>query len=118
MVARVISERTVEQDDKIMFTYSNATAPAMPEKSTFKFFFDGTQVTPDLDVLVQSAEGASAVSLSSDSDSFIIDDGGTLTVMVKLVAADGSGSDAECGYDGNLECGWWYDRIVGYYRCW
>ena len=90
MVARVISERTVEQGDKIMFTYSNATAPAMPEKSTFKFFFDGTQVTPDLDVLVQSAEGASAVSLSSDSDSFIIDDGGTLTVTVKLVAADGS----------------------------
>ena len=90
MVARVISERTVEQDDKIMFTYSNATAPAMPETSVFKFFFDGTQVTPDLDVLVQSAEGASAVSLSSDTDSFIIDDGGTLTVTVKLVAADGS----------------------------
>ena len=46
MVARVISERTVEKGDKIMFTYQNAMAPAMPEKSVFKFFFDGTQVTP------------------------------------------------------------------------
>ena len=90
MVARVASEQTVEKDDRITFTYSNATAPAMPEKSTFTFFFDGSQVLPDLDVLVQSAAGASAVSLSSDSDSFIIDDGGTLTVTVKLVADDGS----------------------------
>ena len=89
MVARVISERTVEQGDKIMFTYQNAMAPATPEKSTFRFFFDGTQVTPDLNVIVQSAEGASALGLEA-ADSFIIDDGGSLMVTVKLMAADGS----------------------------
>ena len=87
MVARVISERTVEQGDKIMFTYSNAMAPAMPEKSVFKFFFDGTQVTPDLDVIVQSAEGATMLGL--EAADFTIEDG-PATVTVKLMAADGS----------------------------
>ena len=66
MVARVVSEKTVEKGDRITFTYENATAPAMPEKSAFKFFFDnGTQVTPDLNVIVQSAEGASMLALEA-----------------------------------------------------
>ena len=90
IVVTVAAEETVAQNDRITITYSNATAPAAPEKSAFKVFLGDTAVGDPLNVLVQSAEGASAVSLSSDSDSFIIDDGGTLTVTVKLVAADGS----------------------------
>ena len=87
MVARVKSEQTVERGDRITFTYENATAPAMPEKSTFKFFFDGTQVLPDLDVIVQSAEGATALGL--EAADFTIEDGPT-TVTVKLMVSDGS----------------------------
>ena len=87
MVARVMSEQTVEKGDKIMFTYENATAPAMPEKSVFQFFFDNVQVTPDLNVLVQSAEGASMLAL--EAADFTIEDGPGM-VTVKLMAADGS----------------------------
>ena len=91
----------MEQGDKIMFTYSNAMAPAMPAKSTFKFFFDGTQVTPDLDVIVQSAEGATALGLEAD-DSFIIDDGGSLMVTVRLMAADDSVATMNAAVDVTL----------------
>ena len=87
MVARVASEKTVEKGDKITFTYENAIPPAMPEKSSFKFFFDGTQVLPDLDVIVQSAEGATALGL--EASTFNIEDG-PATVTVKLMASDGS----------------------------
>ena len=87
-VARVIPEQTVEKGDKITFTYQNATAPAMPEKSSFKFFFDGTQVMPDLDVIVQSAKGVSKLALSAAN--FNIDTDGSTDVTVSLQADDGS----------------------------
>ena len=89
IVARVLPEKTVEKDQRIIFSYQDAVAPATPGKSEFVVFFD-TEEVDTLNVLVQSAEGATQLALSSDADSFILDDGGSTTVTVKLVGPDGT----------------------------
>ena len=76
IVARVLPEKTVEKDQRIIFSYQDAVAPATPGQSEFVVIFDTGEVDT-LSVLVQSAEGATQLALSSDADSFIIDDGGS-----------------------------------------
>ena len=89
IVARVLPEKTVEKDQRIIFSYQDAVAPATPGKSEFVVIFD-TEEVDTLSVIVQSAEGATQLVLSSDADSFIIDDGGSLDITVKLVGPDGT----------------------------
>ena len=57
IVARVLPEKTVEKDQRIIFSYQDAVAPATPGKSEFVVIFD-TEEVDTLSVLVQSAEGA------------------------------------------------------------
>ena len=89
IVVTVAAEQTVEQGDRITITYANATAPAAPEKSAFKVFLGDTAVDDPLNVLVESAGDASVIDIVSE-ESFMIDDGGTLTVTVKLLDSDGN----------------------------
>ena len=81
----------VAAGETVIFTFQNATASADAGPSTFQVYYDGAKVESDDDVvLVQSGEGAAMLALSSEEDTFIIDEGGSLTVTVMLQAADGS----------------------------
>ena len=81
----------VAAGETVVFTFQNATASADAGPSTFQVYYDGAKVESDDDVvLVQSGEGAAMLALSSEEDTFLIDDSGTLTVTVELQAADGS----------------------------
>ena len=81
----------VAAGETVIFTFQNATASADAGPSTFQVYYDGAQVESDDDVvLVQSGEGAAMLALSSEEDTFIIDEGGSLTVTVMLQADDGS----------------------------
>ena len=81
----------VAAGETVIFTFQNATASADAGPSTFQVYYDSAKVESDDDVvLVQSGEGAAMLALSSEEDTFIIDDGGSLTVTVMLQAADGS----------------------------
>ena len=76
--------------DSVVFTYSNADAPAMPEVSMFTTSYDSMQAGTDDDVkvIVQSEEGATKLML--EAADFNIDNGGSTTVTVKTLAADDS----------------------------
>ena len=76
--------------DSVVFTYSNADAPAMPEVSMFTTSYDSMQVgtADDVKVIVQSVEGATKLAL--EAADFNIDNGGSTTVTVKMLAADDS----------------------------
>ena len=74
--------------DSVVFTYTNAMAPAMPEASMFITEYDDGQVAGDYKVIVQSAAGASKLAL--EAADFNIDGGGSTTVTVKLLAEDDS----------------------------
>ena len=89
MVATVASETSLLIGDTVVFTYTGKS-PEMPERSVFTTEYDGMPVDGEDEVIVQSAEGATQLALSSDADSFILDDDGTLTVAVKLVGPDGT----------------------------
>ena len=89
MVATVASEASLLIGDTVVFTYTGKS-PEMPERSVFTTEYDGMPVDGEDVVIVQSAEGATMLALSSDADSFILDDDGTLTVAVKLVGPDGT----------------------------
>ena len=81
----------VAADETVTFTYQNATAPDTTGVTEFQVYYDGAQVESDDDtVLVQSAEGATMLGLSSEADTFIIDDDGSVTITVMLQAADSS----------------------------
>ena len=81
----------VAAGETVIFTFQNATASADAGPSTFQVYYDGAKVESDDDVvLVQSGEGAAMLALSSEEDTFIIDEGGSLTVTVMLQADDGS----------------------------
>ena len=81
----------VAAGETVIFTFQNATAPADAGPSTFQVYYDEAKVESDDDVvLVQSGEGAAMLALSSEEGTFIIDDGGSLTVTVMLQADDGS----------------------------
>ena len=81
----------VAAGETVIFTFQNATASEDAGPSTFQVYYDGAKVESDDDVvLVQSGEGAAMLALSSEEDTFIIDEGGSLTVTVMLQAADGS----------------------------
>ena len=86
IVARVLPEQTVEKGERLIFSYQNGVAPDAPGKSEFVFLFDERQVDI-LNVLVESAGDASALDIVSE-ESFMIDDGGTLTVTVKLLDSE------------------------------
>ena len=101
MLMATVTGDGVAAGETVVFTYQNATASADAGPSTFQVYYDGAKVESDDDVvLVQSGEGAAMLALSSEEDTFIIDDGGSLTVTVMLQAADGSAAtravDTEC----------------------
>ena len=96
MVASVTGDG-VDEGEMVIFTYENATAPSTAGMSEFQVTFDGVVVESDTDtVIVQSAAGVSKLGLEASdadgnaTDTFMIDDGGTLTVTVKLLATDDS----------------------------
>ena len=100
MIAQVKSGESVAGGQKVIFTYQNATAPATPEQSVFDVSFDGVKLTGDnaqpAPVIVQSAAGVSKLGLGAndkdgkETDTFMIDNKGTLTITVKLLATDNS----------------------------
>ena len=98
IVARVLPEQTVEKGERLIFSYQNGVAPDAPGKSEFVFLFDERQVDI-LNVLVEFAGDASALDIVSE-ESFMIDDGGTLTVTVKLLDSDGRVGNEADRYDG------------------
>ena len=75
--------------DSVVFAYANATAPADTGPSYFTTEYDEMQVgeNADVKVIVQSAEGATAVMLAADD--FNVDTDGSTTVTVTLVDSDG-----------------------------
>ena len=87
MVATVASGKMVKEGDMVVFTYSNAMAPAMPERSVFTTEYDGMMVGGDNTVVVNSTTGVSKVALES-ANSFV-KEVGSLTVTAKLVDEDG-----------------------------
>ena len=94
----------VAAGETVIFTFQNATASADAGPSTFQVYYDGAKVESDDDVvLVQSGEGAAMLALSSEEDTFLIDDGGTLTVTVMLQAADGSAATRAVDTEVTLE---------------
>ena len=94
----------VAAGETVIFTFQNATASADAGPSTFQVYYDGAKVESDDDVvLVQSGEGAAMLALSSEEDTFTIDDGGTLTVTVMLQAADGSAATRAVDTEVTLE---------------
>ena len=113
MVATVAAGKMVKAGDMVVFTYTNAMAPAMPEASMFITEYDGEQVAGDYKVIVQSAAGAAKLAL--EAADFNIDGGGSTTVTVKLLAADDSVCNQFNRYNGNPDCRRWHDRSVGYY---
>ena len=91
MLMATVTGDGVAAGETVIFTFQNATASADAGPSTFQVYYDGAKVESDDDVvLVQSGEGAAMLALSSEEDTFLIDDSGTLTVTVMLQAADGS----------------------------
>ena len=104
MLMATVTGDGVAAGETVIFTFQNATAPATAGPSTFQVYYDGAKVESDDDVVnVQSAEGASMLALSSEEDTFLIDDGGSLTVTVMLQAADGSAATRGVDTDGNVE---------------
>ena len=91
MLMATVTGDGVKAGETVIFTFQNATAPAAAGPSEFQVYYDGAKVESDDDVVnVQSAAGAEMLALSSEEASFLIDDGGSLTVTVMLQAADGS----------------------------
>ena len=88
MVATVASEASLLTGDTVVFTYTGKS-PEMPERSVFMTEYDGMPVDGEDTVIVESGKDASVVDIVSD-ESFMIDDGGTLTVTVKLLDSDGN----------------------------
>ena len=90
MVAEVASGKKIAAEDAVVFTYVNATAPTTLGPSVFETSYDGIQVgtDDDVEVIVQSTEGATTLGIES-ADSFTIE-GDPLKITVKLMAADGS----------------------------
>ena len=86
IVVRVLPEQAVEKGERLIISYQNAVAPVTPGKSEFVVFFDDGEADR-FNVVVRSAAGAAKLAIDSD-DSFIIDDGGALTVTVKLHDAE------------------------------
>ena len=122
MLMATVTGDGVAAGETVIFTFQNATASADAGPSTFQVYYDGAKVESDDDVvLVQSGEGAAMLALSSEEDTFIIDEGGSLTVTVELQADDGSaatrGVDTEVTLESELR-----QRFVrsgdSYYRCW
>lgn len=94
IVGTVAAGKMVKAGDMVVFTYSNATAPDATGGNYFTTEYDGEAVgeAADVKVIVQSAEGATAVTLAADD--FNIDDGGSTTVTVTLVDSDGDPATA------------------------
>ena len=104
MLMATVTGDGVAAGETVIFTFQNATAPADAGPSTFQVYYDGAKVESDDDVvLVQSGEGAAMLALSSEEDTFIIDDGGSLTVTVMLQAADGSAATRAVDTEVTLE---------------
>ena len=81
----------IAANETVTFTYQNATAPSTAVTSTFQVYYDGAMVASNDDtVVVQSAEGVTKLALSSEENTFFIDNNGTLTVTVMLQATDDS----------------------------
>ena len=87
MVATVAAGKMVKAGDIVKFTYSNAMAPAATGASDFTTEYDGEGVEGNVTVLVESAEGATALKLDAVAD-FTIEDG-AVTVTVRLIDANG-----------------------------
>ena len=102
MVATVADEASLMKGDMVVFTYTGMS-PEMPEASQFITEYDSMQVEGDTKVIVQSAEGASMLALSTEEDSFIYDNGGALTVTVKLVSVADDGTMSEATSDDDVE---------------
>ena len=97
MVATVASGKKLAARDSVKFTYSNATAPTATGASHFTTEYDGMAVgeMDDVKVIVQSAEGATQ--LSVEADDFNVDTDGSTEVTIKLMASDGSVATAGAG---------------------
>ena len=78
---------TVNAGDSVVFTYSNATAPAAVGGFYFTTEYDGEEVEGNVKVIVESGKEASM--LAVEADNFIMDDDGSTTVTVKLLDPDG-----------------------------
>ena len=89
MVATVADGKMVKAGDMVVFAYTNAMAPADTGPSYFTTEYDDMQVgeNADVKVIVQSAEGPTALMLTADD--FNVDTDGSTTVTVKLVDSDG-----------------------------
>ena len=86
MVATVAAGAKLAVGDSVVFTYSNATATSVLGHSDFTTEYDGEGVEGNVTVLVESAEGATALQL--EVDDFTIEDG-PVTVTVTLLDANG-----------------------------
>ncbi len=97
MVATVASGAKLAARDSVKFTYSNATAPTATGASHFTTEYDDMAVgeMDDVKVIVQSAEGATQ--LSVEADDFNVDTDGSTEVTIKLMASDGSVATAGAG---------------------
>ena len=97
MVATVASGKKLAARDSVKFTYSNATAPAATGPSHFTTEYDDMAVgeMDDVKVIVQSAEGATQLSI--EADDFNVDTDGSTEVTIKLMASDGSVATAGAG---------------------